>query len=361
MDELLLHNLKTYYYLNAEQGCINDTCQGYLLPIDAKYNVNQFTHKKRIADTTKIDHFAANPKWRELPIIEKYRNIEVKRNIQDNHDIDFIIPHYNNINGLRRTLDSTYYKNFPHLHMIVVDDCSTNCDISILKKEYPGVQFISTDVNSGPGAARQKGVDESFSPYVMFLDAGDRISSKLAIRNALKTVEAHNDAFIYSFSWFNPETNRHYINDMWSLHGSIFQREFLELYNIRFDTSPDASYCGEDLGFMQLTYLNLHHNYEQEHMLHYYTYNMTLCTYVPEPTSITHTNLYKKAIKGIVYNFKHIIKGAKENNISPHRISDHVTRFFVQLYHDYLRCAKDAPELLEYNMTFIRDYYYNIY
>ena len=361
MDELLLHNLNTYYYLNAEQGCINDTCQGYILPIGSEYNVNKYTHKNQVVVSTKIAHFAANPKWREIPLIEKYRQIEIQRDIQDNYDLDFIIPHYNNIEGLCRTIDSTYYKSFPSLHVIVVDDCSTNCSIEPLKKKYPKVKFISTDVNSGPAAARQKGINESSSPYIMFLDAGDRVSSKLAMANALKTIKTYNDAYIYSFSWYNPESNQHFVKDMWSMHGSIFQREFIELYHINFDTSPDASYCGEDLCFMQQSYLNLYHNFSQELMFHYYSYKMTLCTYVPELTSITHTNLYHKAIKGIVYNFKYIVKKAKENNINPYYIADRVTRFFIQLYHDYLRCAKDAPELLEYNMNFIRDYYYNIY
>ena len=306
-------------------------------------------------------HFAANAKWRDIPIVEKYRNIEIKRNIPDNYDLDFIIPHYNNIEGLRRTIDSTYYKSFLHLHVIVVDDCSTNCDITTLEKEYPGVKFIYSKVNGGPGMARQIGINNSSSPYLMFLDAGDRVSSKLAMSNALKTIKKYNDAYIYSFAWYNPESHKHYIKDMWSLHSSIFQREFIELYGLCFDTSPDASYCGEDLGFMQLAYLNLYHNLGQELMLHYYTYKMTLCTYVPESTSITHTNLYHKAIKGIVYNFKHIVKKAKANNINPNYISNYVTRFFIQLYYDYLKCAQNAPELLEYNMNFIRDYYYNIY
>ena len=361
MDELLLHNLKTYYYLNAEQGCINDTCQGHILEIDKGYNVNQYTNEKRLAVSTYIAHFAANPKWRTLPIVEKYRNIEVQRNIQDYYDLDFIIPHYNNIKGLRDTINSTFYKYFSNLHVIVVDDCSTNCDISILEKEYPGVQFIRMDVNSGPGAARQKGINSSSSPYIMFLDAGDIVSSKFAMSTALKTIASYNDAYIYSFSWYNPVSKQHFVNDAWSMHGSIFQREFLELYNIAFDVSKDASYCGEDLCFMQQCYLNLFHNYEQEHVMHKFSNKITLCKYVPDPASITHTNLYAKAIKGIVYNFKTIVVNAKQNGISPHCVQDHVTRFFIQLYHDYLRCAKNAPELLEYNMEFIRDYYYNIY
>ena len=96
-------------------------------------------------------------------------------------------------------------------------------------------------------------------------------------------------------------------------------------------------------------------------MNHYFFNKLNLCVYVPDTSSITHTNLYKKAIKGIVCNFRHVIKIAKINDIPASIVSDHVTRFFIQLYHDYLRCAKNAPELLEYNMKYIRDYYYNIY
>ena len=107
---------------------------------------------------------------------------------------------------------------------------------------------------------------------------------------------------------------------MWSLHGTIFNREFLELYNITFATDKNTSYCGEDLGFMQQCYLNLHTTYDMERVYHYFSNKMTLCTYVPDMTSITHTNLYAKAIKGIVYNFKFIIEKAKENNINPERV-----------------------------------------
>ena len=107
---------------------------------------------------------------------------------------------------------------------------------------------------------------------------------------------------------------------MWSMHGSIFQREFLELYNISFDISKETSYCGEDLCFMQQTYLNLYTNYEIEHMMHKFSNKMTLIKYVPDTTSITHTNLYAKAIKGIVCNFKTVVAKAKQNNIDPHKV-----------------------------------------
>ncbi len=364
MDDVLLKNLNTYYYENAEQGCINDTCQGHILVLPPEYNVTQYTREVPNTTRTKIQHFAANPKWRTLPIVLHYRSHVYdwcQHNNPDEIDLDLIIPHYNNIEGLCRTLDSTYYRNFPYLHIIVVDDCSTNCDVTTLKKKYPEVAFISTDHNNGPGLARQVGLEYGSSPYVMFVDAGDRINSKLAMSTVFKTLEKNNDAYLYSFSWYNPEAHRHFYKDMWSLCGTVFKREFLNLYHIYFATGPDESYCGEDLSFMQQCYMNLNEIKKQENIMHYFNNRMTLYTYVPEQDSITHTNLYHKAIKGIVYNFKFILKQAKRNNISPAFVADSVTRFFIQLYHDYLRCAKNAPELLDYNMNFIRDYYYNVY
>lgn len=361
MDDLLLANLNTYYYRNAEQGCINDTCQGHILVLPQEYNVTQYTRKVSNTTHTKIQHFAANPKWRTFKIVKYYRKSHVQRNIPDEYDLDFVIPHYNNIEGLRETIKSTHYRSFSNLHVIVVDDCSTNCDVNVLKKEFPGVTFMSTDNNGGPGLARQIGLETGISPFVTFLDAGDKISSKAAMSTVLNTLKNNNDAYIYSFSWYNPEAKRHYYRDMWSCHASIFKREFLNLYNINFAVDENSSYCGEDLGFMQCCYICLSQCAQEEHMNHYFSNKLNLCIYVPDTSSITHTNLYKKAIKGIVYNFKHIINCAKRNNIDASRVADHVTRFFIQLYHDYLRCAKNAPDLLEYNMAFIRDYYYNIY
>lgn len=54
MDDLLLKNLNTYYYRNAEQGCINDTCQGHILVLPSEYNVTQYTRDNPNTTNTKI-------------------------------------------------------------------------------------------------------------------------------------------------------------------------------------------------------------------------------------------------------------------------------------------------------------------
>ena len=60
----------------------------------------------------------------------------------------------------------------------VVDDCSIKLEgFEKLKNDFPNVHFIWLKENSGPGAARQKGIELTYNPYIMFIDAGDCIAS----------------------------------------------------------------------------------------------------------------------------------------------------------------------------------------
>ena len=101
LDERLLDDLNTYYFEEAEQSAINYACQGHTLIIDSMYNQNNYTNKE--PGREKIVHYAAIKEWRTFPLIEKYRNCEIQRNVPDTFGLDIIIPHYNNAEGLRLT------------------------------------------------------------------------------------------------------------------------------------------------------------------------------------------------------------------------------------------------------------------
>ena len=358
-DDELLYNLNTYYYLEAEQSCINQGCQGKIFILPADYNANFYTVESANTSSTRIQHFAYTSKWQTFPIVNKYRNIEITRN-QSNYDLDIIIPHYNNINGLKTTLKSIYYPSMQHIHITVVDDCST-VDLSEVKNMFSKVNFISNNINSGPGAARQKGIDSTHSPYILFIDAGDYIKSVQCLQSILKEIEDNGDAYILQWSWHNQETNDTYSKDNWSLHGTCFNREFLELYNIKFPTIKECSYCGEDLSFMQLCYINIEQIKSDERLSHYYSNPNCIYERTYEPSSIMHNNPHEKIIAGIVNNYEYIIKCCKSNNIFPPYIARYVTNFMIQLYIEYIKCSNECPELLEYNKNIIKRYYKNVY
>lgn len=89
-------------------------------------------------------------------------------------EISVIIPLYNKESCIRRTLNSVLSQTFTNFEIIVVDDGSTDKSFEIVSeyKKDSRLRIIQQE-NSGPGAARNKGIDASKCKYLAFLDADD--------------------------------------------------------------------------------------------------------------------------------------------------------------------------------------------
>ncbi|MDX5482224.1 MAG: glycosyltransferase, partial [Hymenobacteraceae bacterium] len=77
---------------------------------------------------------------------------------------------YNHERFLREALDSVLAQTYPHLEVIVVDDCSTDNSVSIIQEylqQYPRLKFISTGHNRGNCAAFNIGWRSSKGEYVI--------------------------------------------------------------------------------------------------------------------------------------------------------------------------------------------------
>lgn len=85
---------------------------------------------------------------------------------------DVIIPAYNAEATLGRAIDSALAQSSPPCEIVVVDDGSRDGTAAIAERYGPPVRVIRQP-NAGPGAARNRGVQETVSPWVAFLDADD--------------------------------------------------------------------------------------------------------------------------------------------------------------------------------------------
>ena len=97
--------------------------------------------------------------------------------------LDLIIPVYNNREGLMRSLMSLGLET-EGLYVTIVDDCSSVEYDDIIKmfiKAFP-IQYFKLPVNSGPGVARQWGLDHTDHDFVAFLDCGDTYTSPLILQ-----------------------------------------------------------------------------------------------------------------------------------------------------------------------------------
>src|SRR5689334_10135830 len=85
---------------------------------------------------------------------------------------DVIIPAYNAVETLGRAIDSALAQSLPPHEVVVVDDGSRDATAELAERYGPPVRVIRQS-NAGPGAARNRGVQATSSPWVAFLDADD--------------------------------------------------------------------------------------------------------------------------------------------------------------------------------------------
>lgn len=169
--------------------------------------------------------------------------------------LNIIIPTFNSTATLPRALGSLVSQTKQQFMLTIVDDCSYIGDVKQILSEFTHVlkcpiSYLQTEVNSGPGAARQLGIDRTDEKidYVMFLDSDDLLmphavellTKEIAITGADIVVSNFlNDKFNKTYDTY--EINQ---NKTW-LHGKIYRLPFLRKYQIRF---PPVRY-NEDTGF----------------------------------------------------------------------------------------------------------------
>ena len=170
--------------------------------------------------------------------------------------IDVIIPAYNAHETIERTLYSiAYQRNSENLNVYIINDNSIkdySKEIDFFKN-FINIRELKLKENSGPGYARQYGIEHSDSEYIIFIDSDDVFATPLSLitlENAIKT--SNSDVVVSAF--IEEKTKDEFIfydNDHIALHGKIYRRKFLEDNNIRF---PNY-YAEEDNAFNHLVLL----------------------------------------------------------------------------------------------------------
>jgi len=84
-------------------------------------------------------------------------------------EIAIIIPHYNDVVRLGRCLCALQENDLSGCEILVVDNGSTQ-SLTEIQKQFPDIRFV-TEAEKGAAAARNRGVQETSAPCLMFIDA----------------------------------------------------------------------------------------------------------------------------------------------------------------------------------------------
>ena len=244
--------------------------------------------------------------------------------------IDIIIPAYNCHDTIRDALFSIVTQTIKDkVKVYIIDDCSDqsyNKDIEGINKLID-IIILKTPKNSGPGIARQYGIDNSNGKYIVFLDADDVFYNCLAIEKLYNYINDNNYNAVCSNFIEDCEftTIKHGLNDIW-MHGKIYRRDFITKNNIRFSNT----FQNEDTGFNHIISLIDEFKYLDED-----TYIWKL-----NKESITRRNDYEyifNGLEGYIYNICYSVEEALKMNVQVSRISKLLIETIYEIYFNYLK------------------------
>lgn len=96
--------------------------------------------------------------------------------VKQSNKVSIITPAYNAERFIRETIDSVLKQTYSDWEMLIVDDCSTDQTVSIVK-EYEQlddrIRLIQLEKNSGSAVARNTAMDNATGKYLAFLDSDD--------------------------------------------------------------------------------------------------------------------------------------------------------------------------------------------
>lgn len=184
--------------------------------------------------------------------------------------VSVLIPAYNVASYLDKSVGSALAQDID-LEIVIVDDGSTDSTAEAIRRleADPRVRGFRLPVNSGPGVARNKALDEARGGWVAFLDADDwfapgRLSYLLAIAEAAGADAVSDDlalindgadkpwTSVYEFTgWKQSEEGRRLSAAELCRHDWILQPMFrtawLRAHGLRFH--PIRNWAGEDFEF----------------------------------------------------------------------------------------------------------------
>lgn len=111
--------------------------------------------------------------------------------------ISVIIPTYNRIFFLKRSIDSVLEQSLKPYEVIIVDDGSSDGTSTMIKKNYPKINLICQE-NKGVSAARNIGIRASSGDWVCFLDSDDEWKKNKLSEQMLAIKKNTNYSFCHS-------------------------------------------------------------------------------------------------------------------------------------------------------------------
>jgi len=115
-----------------------------------------------------------------------------------NKTVSVIIPNFNKAKYLKECIESVLEQTYPFVTIIIVDDHSTDNSLEIInhyQQKHNNIKVIALQENGGVCHARNIGVENCDTDYIVFLDSDDIYVNKDKLKNEMELVDTYKIAF----------------------------------------------------------------------------------------------------------------------------------------------------------------------
>lgn len=138
----------------------------------------------------------------------------------------FVIPAYNDAKGIERHF-AWFFARKESIQLIIIDDASDDNTGEVVKQASPPtnvrIDYRRQPVNSGPGAARNAGIDLAIGDFLMFLDADDLLADCFFTYINLSALRNGADLVLFKYH-LALESSKRYTYEMHRGDASFFSR-----------------------------------------------------------------------------------------------------------------------------------------
>lgn len=97
--------------------------------------------------------------------------------------VTVITINYNDLTGLKKTVQSVVNQSYRDIEYIVIDGGSTDGSTSYISNHLENIAHYISEKDNGPYDAMNKGIDLATGDYLLFLNAGDYFEGARVIEN----------------------------------------------------------------------------------------------------------------------------------------------------------------------------------
>lgn len=308
-----------------------------------------------------------------------------KKKENKNNCVDVIIPAYNAQRTIIRTLASIVMQTIVNdIDVYIVDDATPatsgrydldtgeshdiNPYITVIDRFSPYVQihYIRLDQNSGPGVARQKGIEAGKNQFFTCIDADDTFASAIALETMRAAMKQENPQYApdsikcVSATFLQlGEDIKHTLphqQDMVWMFGKLYRRKFIEDYDIRFNDTR----ANEDTGYNKWVQLLCTNPNEQLRFIPeviYFWHN--------KENSITRINDGQYALDqcfcGWTDNMIYAIENVKKKRPFDGAVMQMSCSIMLQLYYYWVETYAKKPVFADQNWEYVKKFYHRCY